>query len=222
MVDDFHKEEDTELTPEQGAITGRRGFLIKSSLALAGGAATWLTWAHRESIISRFSRSAEIERQPELPPKRQGDGLPDIPNVRDYRSYLAKQELAYLKPDEILRPHFKYRSGVCSGVPPKHLWKNMNHTARVANEIRSRLGVKLNTVISAYRSPEYNKRCPGASKRSQHLKNCALDLIYACQPREAFDMAVKLRDEGYFRGGIGLYQSFIHIDTRGRNATWGV
>jgi len=33
--------------------------------------------------------------------------------------------------------------------------------------------------------------------------------------------AKKMREEGLFRGGLGLYKTFIHLDTRGRNATWG-
>lgn len=221
MVDDFHKED--EVAHEQIEKTGRRGFLLKSSLALAGGAAvTWQTWEHRQKILSALSRATASQDHPESTPKKKRSGVPDLPSVRDYQTYLAQDELPYLSPNEIIRPHFKYRSGVCSGVPPKHLWKNMLRTARVANEIRFRLGVPLHTVVSAYRSPEYNGRCPGASKYSQHLKNRALDLIYSCPPKHAFDIAVKLRDEGLFKGGIGLYSTFIHIDTRGRNATWGV
>ena len=27
-------------------------------------------------------------------------------------------------------------------------------------------------------------------------------------------------DEGLFKGGVGLYASFVHLDTRGTNADW--
>jgi len=194
---------------------------------LAGvSAATWLAFSQREQMDVLWrkvtDRSKEQDSDRRTTKGKKKSPIPDSGDVREYRAYLASDQLSYLSADEILRPHFKYRSGVCSGVPPKHLWKNMRETARVANEIRRRLGVPLHTVVSAYRSPQYNARCPGASKYSQHLKNCALDLIYSCSSKSAFDMAVKLRDEGFFKGGIGLYSNFIHIDTRGRNATWGV
>ena len=141
--------------------------------------------------------------------------------VKAYRKFLEQHPNQYLSPNEVLRPHFKTRGGVASGVPPEYLWGNMLAPLRVADEIRRRLGVPLHNVISAYRSPQYNAKCPGASKYSQHMKNCALDLVYACPPQRAFDTAEELRKEGFFKGGIGLYSNFIHIDTRGRNATWG-
>ncbi|MBK1829563.1 DUF882 domain-containing protein [Verrucomicrobiaceae bacterium R5-34] len=220
----------------------RRAFLKTSSLALGGVAgASWLGLKHGnafEQIWNQMTQHGDviqaahphasepdagqlIEPRPVYQPKP----LPNLPQVKNYRSYLAQQELDYLSPEEIIRPHFKYRAGVCSGVPPRHLWKNMLPTAKVANEIRQRLGVRLgvslHTVSSAYRSPAYNALCRGAAKNSQHMQNRALDLKYACAPRQAFDMACQVRREGFFRGGIGLYSSFIHIDTRGRNATWG-
>lgn len=30
-----------------------------------------------------------------------------------------------------------------------------------------------------------------------------------------------MRDAGAFTGGIGVYQSFVHVDTRGKNANFG-
>lgn len=204
----------------------RRTFLTRSTIILGSAAgAVWFGHRHREQAISIWTRIAHlgdaIEHSQGVRNSKPRSPIPDQADVKDYRSYLAKDRQTFLSPDEILRPHFKYRSGVCSGVPPRHLWANMVRTARVANEIRNRLGVRLDTVVSAYRSPAYNSRCPGASKYSQHLQNRALDLIFDCPPKYAFDMACKLRDEGFFKGGIGLYSNFIHIDTRGRNATWG-
>lgn len=215
-----------EFMNEKGPISRRR-FLIKLSLFVGSvSAASWLGIRHRHQIDSFWHRLAERVPfpSPAKPPvaSTPQSPIPDNAGVRQYRNYLSKPELPFLNANEILLPHFKYRSGVCSGVPPRYLWRNMRNTARVANEIRRRLGVPLRTVVSAYRSPEYNSKCPGASKYSQHLQNRALDLIFDCPSQCAFDMVVKLRDEGFFKGGIGLYSNFIHIDTRGRNATWGV
>ena len=30
----------------------------------------------------------------------------------------------------------------------------------------------------------------------------------------------KIRSDGVFRGGIGTYNTFVHVDTRGENANW--
>jgi len=96
----------------------------------------------------------------------------------------------------------------------------MAPTLHIADELRHRLGVKMRYITSAYRSPAYNAACSGSATRSQHIQNRALDLVYDCSPHSAMTEALKMRDEGLFKGGIGLYSSFIHIDTRGRNATW--
>ncbi|WP_075087948.1 D-Ala-D-Ala carboxypeptidase family metallohydrolase [Verrucomicrobium spinosum] len=77
------------------------------------------------------------------------------------------------------------------------------------------------TIASAYRSPAYNATCPGAAPQSFHLHNLALDLVYDCPPAKVAEAAHALRNRGFFRGGIGKYPSFTHIDTRGKNADWG-
>jgi len=35
-----------------------------------------------------------------------------------------------------------------------------------------------------------------------------------------FTTARKMRTEGLFKGGVGSYSSFTHVDTRGQNADW--
>ena len=147
--------------------------------------------------------------------------IPDTAEVRDFEAYLAAHPQRYLRPDEIIRPHFKKRGDTLCGLPPREIWPRLVPTLRVADELRHRLEVPLRRVVSAYRSPSYNAKCPGASRYSQHLQNRALDLVFDCPAVEAFAMAEKMRQEGVFTGGLGLYKNFVHIDTRGRNATWG-
>lgn len=142
--------------------------------------------------------------------------------AQDYRDFLAIHPLRYLSPSEILRPHHKCRSGIPCGIPPREYWSNLLPTLEAADELRARLGVPLLEVTSAYRSPAYNAKCPGAVPGSQHTYNRALDLVYDCPPEEAFAAALALRAEGFFTGGLGLYEGFIHLDTRGTDATWGV
>ncbi len=101
--------------------------------------------------------------------------------------------------------------------PPAALWPNMERTAKVLDEARKRLGASIR-ITSAYRSPAYNKRIGGVSN-STHVRFNATDLVTA-QPASLYLVLLDLRREGMFKGGLGLYRSFVHLDTRGTNATW--
>lgn len=136
-----------------------------------------------------------------------------------YEEFISGFALRHIKPHEIINPHLQTTRGVTNSLPPMELWPAMPATLFVADEIRERLGKPLKLVTSAYRNPTYNRACGGASQ-SWHTKNCALDLVFEGGPREAHAIARDLRDEGFFEGGIGLYKTFIHIDTRGHNSTW--
>ena len=39
-------------------------------------------------------------------------------------------------------------------------------------------------------------------------------------PAKIFAELQKMRAEGLFKGGLGKYSTFVHVDTRGYNATW--
>lgn len=161
-------------------------------------------------------------REPSAPPRRRTAPPPldEPPGASsDYAKFIAKFDFRYIKPREVIQPHRRVRNGVSNTLPPARLWANMPETLRVADEIRHRLGTPLDYITSAYRCPSYNRQCGGASQ-SLHMRNNALDLVYASGPDAAFAIAKELREEGFFRGGIGLYRSFIHIDTRGYNASW--
>lgn len=85
-------------------------------------------------------------------------------------------------------------------------------------------------VDSAYRTTEYNASIGGAAG-SQHIQGRALDLKPAAMPKGALgryqdrlnrllSAAKKARSEKLLNG-IGIYDGFIHIDTRpGTQVTW--
>lgn len=65
-------------------------------------------------------------------------------------------------------------------------------------------------IVSGYRSPEYNAKVGGA-KDSQHIYGRAADIqIPGVTPRE---IASYLETQGH-KGGLGIYRTWIHVDTR--------
>ncbi|MFW5641536.1 MAG: D-Ala-D-Ala carboxypeptidase family metallohydrolase [Roseicyclus sp.] len=113
--------------------------------------------------------------------------------------------------------------GSCAGLnayPPKALWPNVARTARVLDALRKRLGRPI-AITNAYRAPAYNA-CLGGAASSLHMTFNALDFKVSGMAAPDVAMALRwLRDkEGLFHGGIGRYDGFTHVDTRGTNATW--
>jgi uncharacterized protein YcbK (DUF882 family) len=91
---------------------------------------------------------------------------------------------------------------------------------KVADRIAAELGEPVKEVTSAYRSPSYNRRCAGAKSRSWHLQNYALDVKFDTSAWNVARAARYLRSKGVFKGGIGRYSTFTHVDTRGQNVDW--
>lgn len=80
--------------------------------------------------------------------------------------------------------------------------------------IRAAFGNKPIRILSAYRSPAHNKKIGGA-RHSQHMNGRALDLMppEGVNVLEFFNVIKKFAKETKIRG-IGLYETFVHIDTR--------
>lgn len=73
-------------------------------------------------------------------------------------------------------------------------------------------------INSGYRTPEYNARpSVGGAKNSQHVKGTAADIRVEDVPSWA--VAGYLEDY-YPKHGIGLYENFVHIDSRGYKVYW--
>jgi N-acetylmuramoyl-L-alanine amidase len=96
----------------------------------------------------------------------------------------------------------------------------MKLTAQMADEIRHRLGRPIR-ILSAYRNAAYNT-CIGGESASYHMQFNALDITTDGASAIALrDIARSVRaSNSGFTGGIGLYSTFIHIDTRGYEANW--
>lgn len=169
-----------------------------------------------EPLSGRFWLPRE-KHYPDLPPSwvaAQGSCLPA------YETYLNKLKLKHIKTKDIIAAHAKYRKGVWNSIPPKKYWRNILVTLRVADKIADRLNANVTSITSVYRSPAYNDKCSGAHPDSLHKTNYALDIKYNTHTYKVVKEAEKIRKEGYYKGGIGRYATFTHIDCRGQNNDW--
>lgn len=140
-----------------------------------------------------------------------------LTSKEQFQRELDKRKIKYFSADEVF---FKGASDVklkLNTEPPKELWKNIWKTIEVADKARHKLGKPLR-IASAYRSPKYNKAVGGAP-RSHHVNFNALDLR-TTSPVALHKILKDMRARGEFKGGLGLYKTFVHVDTRGTNADW--
>lgn len=142
---------------------------------------------------------------------------PPLPSRVRFQKELDKRKIKYFTTDEIF---FKGASDKKLGLnaePPEKLWDNMWKTIEVADAARAKHGKPIK-IASAYRTPKYNKAVGGASK-SHHVQFNALDLRTSA-PKQLHKILLDMRNKGEFKGGLGLYKTFVHVDTRGNNADW--
>ena len=106
--------------------------------------------------------------------------------------------------------------------PDPSLYRNAVPLVNLLEKIRKEIGAPVK-LTSVYRSPAYNRDVGGATS-SRHMQFDAADFQAlgsgAGNSERWFQIAKKLRDKGEFKGGIGVYRTFVHVDTRGHNATW--
>ena len=121
--------------------------------------------------------------------------------------------------------HFKSTEFGCKDgtAYPEEWYPRLVTLCICLEQIRHELGGKPMTIVSAYRTVPYNKRC-GGSKNSQHLEGIAADIrVKGVEPQQVADAIESLISEGRcLEGGIGVYhsQNFVHYDFRGDKARW--
>jgi uncharacterized protein YcbK (DUF882 family) len=76
-------------------------------------------------------------------------------------------------------------------------------------------------ITSGYRDPSFNKKIGGATQ-SRHLTGQAADLkIEGYTPKQVAAIIEKLIAAGKMKqGGLGIYSTWIHYDTRGTASRW--
>jgi lysozyme family protein len=133
------------------------------------------------------------------------DALPDVQNFT-WQEFLVKGA--------------KHAQNGLNTDPPREKWDNVVPLVRVLEEFRKRIGESVR-LTNVYRSPDYNTSVGGA-KDSQHVQFRAADVQVPGRggPQLWADTLGAMRQEGFFSGGIGIYNTFVHVDTRGSNANW--
>jgi hypothetical protein len=137
-----------------------------------------------------------------------------------YEAFLTGSGLRFGFAGELARRALSVTTGVQNDTPPPALWDKILPTVRVLEMVRERFGPTI--VNSAYRSVAYNRAVRGVGD-SRHTQNDAID--FQCHTGTPSDWAaflLDLRSRAVFRGGVGQYTTFCHVDTRGSIATWGI
>ena len=145
-------------------------------------------------------------------------------DMQAFRSFVQSLGLRHFSAEELLfMGASNAPGGSCAGrnhLPEQAKWHRIAATARMLDEIRHRLNAKC-TVLSGYRSPAYNS-CIGGESASLHMEFNAIDFRCVSGTAAQWHAVAKAvrASTPDFKGGIGKYSSFVHIDTRGTNANW--
>ena len=126
----------------------------------------------------------------------------------------------FFAPEELLVKGGSHSNNGLNTDPPPELWNNARPLIHLLEFFREWVGVPI-VLSSVYRSPAYNQAIGGAA-RSQHMQFRAADFHVAGRGAPA-DWAATLRQfrsQGAFSGGIGIYDTFVHVDVRGTNVDW--
>lgn len=116
--------------------------------------------------------------------------------------------------DAQLSPHFRLREFASKDGSDKVLVDD--GLVELLEAIRSAVGSAV-TISSGYRSPAHNKAVGGVS-HSQHLYGRAADIVVeGASPLLVGQIAEYYLDR---RGGIGVYETFTHVDTRSVRSRW--
>jgi uncharacterized protein YcbK (DUF882 family) len=108
----------------------------------------------------------------------------------------------------------------CGCKMPSKVLTNVVKTANNLQVLRGYLKASI-TINSAFRCNTHNASVGGV-KTSQHLEGIATDITCKSHnPESLYKIIENLIKEGKLKeGGLGLYNTFVHYDIRGKKARW--
>lgn len=136
--------------------------------------------------------------------------------------------IQYFSANEFVATFDRVHRKVKNSYPYKSYWERIIPTLVVLSALREHFDAAVH-LNSTYRSKDYNKAIAGAI-RSEHTEFRAID--FTCDkgtPNEWASLLKSWRGKVFtlpngekftFHGGIGLYDNFVHVDTRGYDADW--
>lgn len=103
---------------------------------------------------------------------------------------------------------------------PADIVKNLTILAEQLQQLRNHFGKSV-AITSGYRSPSHNLKIGGA-KDSFHVRGMAADIqIQGVSPKLVYNAIELLIKSGkMIEGGLGLYDSWVHYDFRGKKIRW--
>ncbi len=192
------------------------GSASSASAFISGPTSPKVTVSGSNSAPAIIKSSQRIDLRDLSPEWAQAQG----PALKEYVRYIWNIRLKNISTEQVIRAHAKQRGTTWNIIPPKPMWSRMVPTLRVVDRIAQEMGVNNVEIVSAYRSPNYNSRCEGARPGSWHQANAAVDVKFPVSAYQVASTARALRDRGLFKGGVGSYSGFTHVDTRGENVNW--
>lgn len=113
-----------------------------------------------------------------------------------------------------LSENFKVKEFACNDGSDTVLISD--ELVHLLQKIRDHFGVAV-TINSGYRTSTYNKKVGGATN-SQHVKGTAADIVVkGVDPLTVAQYSEHLMPDS---GGIGVYQTFTHVDVRTSRSRW--
>ena len=105
-------------------------------------------------------------------------------------------------------------------VVPDCYFSNMKELAENLQVLRDSLNLPIN-IRSAYRTVEYNKKIGGVDTSHQLTSSAADIRVLGLSPRVIGLRIKNLIREGKMKdGGLGIYPSFVHYDTKDVGDRW--
>jgi uncharacterized protein YcbK (DUF882 family) len=114
-------------------------------------------------------------------------------------------------------PEFASKDG---SAFPEDVKVNLAELATNLQVLRNHFGKSI-TITSGYRSASHNVKIGGA-RDSYHVRGMAADIqISGVDPKLVYNAIELLIKSGKMKeGGLGLYKSWVHYDTRGKKIRW--